>query len=330
MPSDPDLFRARVCFAAHEQYRVLIDLEECDAEPTGRLRYSELLPAVGDWVMVRRIDAGLALIESVLPRRTQFSRRAAGDAVAEQVMAANVDFAIIVCGLDGNFNLRRLERYLVLARESGAEPVVVLNKADLCGDVAARIAEAESVTGGVPVLALSALAGASAVAELSRGRTVVFLGSSGVGKSTIVNALLGEARQATAEVRAADSKGRHTTTNRMLLPLPDGGAIIDTPGMRELQLWAGGESLDEVFVEIAAIAEGCRFGDCTHTSEPGCAVRAALDNGELEPARWQSYAKLQRELEHHRIETDVQARLAHKRAWKAIHKSLRDHPKYKR
>ncbi len=320
---------ARVSFAAHEQYRVWMEAGECDAAPAGRLRWEDDLPGVGDWVAARPVDANLALIEAVLPRRTAISRRTAGAAAGQQVMAANLDLAVIVCGLDGDFNLRRLERYLVLAAESRAEAVIVLNKADLCEAYAERVEAVERIAAGATCLALSAIRSVDALRTLVRNRTVVLLGSSGAGKSTIVNALLGDERQATAEVRADDSRGRHTTTNRMLLPLPGGGAIIDTPGLRELQLWAGEESLEQAFDEIAALARRCRFADCTHTGEPGCAVREAREQGEIDEDRWTSYRKLSAELRHHALEQDVHARQAEKRRWKAIHKSLKLHPKYR-
>lgn len=334
-----DLFRSqapagtelgRVSFASHEQYRVLLESAECDAAPAGRLRWAEALPAVGDWAVARRVDSTFALIESVLPRRTRFLRRAAGRAVEEQVIAANIDLALIVCGLDGDFNLRRLERYLVLARESGAEPVLALNKADLCDAVSEKREAVSRIAAGASVLVLSAIESVGPVASLARRRTVALLGSSGAGKSTIANGLLGAPLQATGAVRVADSRGRHTTASRMLIPLPEGGAIIDSPGMRELQLWAGEEALDEGFDEIAQFALQCRFGDCSHTAEPGCAVRAALETGAIDLSRWESYRKLQGELRHHALEIDAQARMAQKKRWKAIHKAFRKHPKYRR
>ena len=320
----------RVCFASHEQFHVLLESGECEAAVTGKLRWRETLPAAGDWVVVRRVDRDLALIEAVLPRRTQFSRRVAGRAVEEQVIAANIDVAAVVCGLDGDFNLRRIERYLVLARESGADPVIVLNKADLSSAVDAAVAAVERIAAGARVLALSARESVEALVEIVRGQTVALLGSSGVGKSTIVNALLGEERQSTSAVRADDSRGRHTTTNRMLLPLPGGGAILDNPGMRELQLWATEEALEDTFEEIAALAEGCRFADCSHDNEPGCAVRAALESGALGAARWQSYRKLQGEVRYQALQQDAHAQRAQKQRWKALHKALRQHPKYRR
>lgn len=320
----------RVSFAAHEQYRTYLETGECDAAPAGRLRWSDALPAVGDWVAVRRAGSELTLIEAVLPRRTQFSRRAAGGAVAEQVIAANVDLTVVVCGLDRDFNLRRLERYLVLARESGAEPVVVLNKVDLCEAPAEQVEAVARIAAGARLVVMSARQTVEPLRTLVTGRTVAFLGSSGAGKSTIANGLLREERQATAAVRPADSRGRHTTTARMLMALPEGGAIIDSPGMRELGLWASEESLDEVFQDVSVLAARCRFGDCTHTSEPGCTVRAALESGEMDFSRWQSYRKLEAELRHQRLQQDVHAKAAQKKKWKAIHKAMRDHPKYRR
>jgi ribosome biogenesis GTPase len=318
----------RVSFASHEQYRVLFEAGECEAAPSGRLRWQDALPATGDWVVARRVDPKLALIEAVLPRRTQFSRRAAGKTVAEQVIAANIDLAAVVCGLDGDFNLRRIERYLVLARESGAEPVIVLNKADLSGLVAEAIVEVTRIAGDARVVALSAHNSVEPLAGMVRGRTVAFLGSSGVGKSTIANGLLGDQRQAIGAVRVSDSRGRHTTTSRMLLPLPGGGALIDNPGMRELQLWASEETLAETFEDIAAFAERCRFTDCAHGDEPGCGVREALASGALDQTRWQSYRKLQGEVRYQALQADVHAQRAQKRRWKAIHKAMRHHPKY--
>ena len=318
----------RVSFAAHEQYRIYLEDGDYEAVPAGRLRDS-VLPAVGDWVAARQVDPQLALIEAVLPRRTKFSRRVAGRTVAEQVIAANVDLAVIVCGLDGDFNVRRLERYLVLARESGGDALIVLNKSDLCDAVSERLEQVTAVAERVPHLVMSARESVRDLLSVIRGRTVAFLGSSGVGKSTIVNALIGEQSQTTLPVREADSRGRHATTSRMLIPLPEGGAVIDNPGMRELQLWATEDSLDEVFDDVAALASQCRFRDCTHTNEPECAIQSALGRGEIDWSRWRSYCKLQGELRYEQLQHDALARTAVKAKWKAIHKAMRNHPKYR-
>jgi ribosome biogenesis GTPase len=319
---------ARVCEATQEQYCLrFADGSECDAVPAGVLRWNAELPAVGDWVRARRADATLALIESVEPRTTCISRQRPGGG-GEQVLAANVDLIIIVMGLDGDYNLRRLERYLVVAASSGAAAMVALNKVDVCPEWPERLAEVRAVTGNV--VALSAHDSVGPIAEAIRGRTTVLLGSSGAGKSTIANALLGERRQATQPVRESDSRGRHTTTRRMLIELPGGGALIDTPGLRELALWAGQDSVNEVFDGIAALARQCRFRDCAHSGEPGCAVSDALETGELDSARFASYQKLRAEAIYHERSVDPLAAAETKRKWKVTHKAMRHHPKYGR
>lgn len=325
--SSNSLLRARVCEAAQEHFCLRFeDGAECDAAPAGALRWSGELPAVGDWVRARRADATLALIESVEPRATCISRQRPGG--GKQVLAANVDLIVVVMGLDGDYNLRRLERYLVQAAASGAEAVVALNKRDVCAEWPARLAEVRAITSNA--VALSAHESVAPIAEVVRGRTAVLLGSSGAGKSTIANALLGESRQATQPVRESDSRGRHTTTRRMLIELPDGGALIDTPGLRELALWAGQDSVEDVFGAIVALARQCRFHDCAHAGEPDCAVSAALETGELEPARWASYQKLLAEARYHERSVDQRAAAETKRKWKVIHKAIRHHPKYNR
>jgi ribosome biogenesis GTPase len=326
--SSDSLVRARVCEAAQEHFCLRFeDGAECDAAPSGALRWSAELPAVGDWVLARRVDATLALIENVEPRKTCISRGRPGGA-GKQVLAANIDLIAIVMGLDHDYNLRRLERYLVQAAASGAEAMVALNKMDLCAEWPARLADVRAITGNA--VALSANECVAPIADVVRDRTVVLLGSSGAGKSTIANALIGEPRQAIQPVRKSDSRGRHTTTRRMLIELPDGGALIDTPGLRELALWAGQESVDDVFAGIAALARRCRFHDCVHAGEPGCAVSAALDSGELDPAQWAGYRKLLAEARYHERSVDQRAAAENKRKWKAIHKAFRHHPKYNR
>lgn len=259
-------------------------------------------PAVGDWVAAAlRPDEGTATIHNLLPRRSCFLRRAAnyGGPTEEQVLAANIDTVFLVTGLDQDFSVRRLERYLTLAWDSGARPVVVLNKADLCDDVDGVVTDVERSSLGAPVYAVSASAGTGIeqlLRHLPEGSTAALLGSSGVGKTTIINCLLGESRLKTGAVRESDGKGRHTTTGRELILLPGGGLVIDTPGMRELQLWGDEDIVDRSFGDIDAFADKCRFRDCTHDEEPGCAVRAALNSGELARERFESYRKLQREL----------------------------------
>jgi ribosome biogenesis GTPase len=265
-----------------------------------------------------------ASIDALLPRRSRFSRKVAGETTEEQVVAANIDTVFLVSGLDHDFNLRRIERYLTTAWDGGARPVIILNKADLATDLPAAIAQVEAVACGAPIHAMSSKRGDGVEvlgAYLAPGQTCAFLGSSGVGKSTLVNRLRGDERQRTAEVRASDSRGRHTTTNRELLELPGGGLLIDTPGMREMQLWEG--SLEDAFADIHALATGCHFRDCRHTTEPRCAVVAASEHGGLDPARLESYRRLQRELDLHARRQDELLMLQDKKKNKVIHKAMR-------
>ncbi|HEY2016021.1 MAG TPA: ribosome small subunit-dependent GTPase A [Bryobacteraceae bacterium] len=319
------LVLGRVAMSHRDQYRLYSENGELAAEPSGALWYRApdraSMPVVGDWVAARVVGPEQAIVEGVLPRRTCFSRRAAGRREDEQPLAANIDLVFLVCGLDGDFNLRRLERYLTLAQESGASPVIVLNKADVCDDLAARRREIADIAGGAPVVSCSARDGEGLdglLAFLAPGRTVALLGSSGVGKSTIVNRLSGEELLRTAEVRASDSRGRHTTSHRELIPLAQGGALIDTPGMRELQLWAGQESVGRTFEEIADIALSCRYRDCSHSVEQGCAVMKALEAGEISRERWDSYRKLLGEARRHELMTDQLAAQEHKRKLKIM------------
>jgi ribosome biogenesis GTPase len=287
---------ARVAVQHRGAYDVLAETGELRVAAANRLARGDELPAVGDWVA---LEHETNLIEAVLPRRTHISRKEVWHATREQVLAANVDVAFLVQALPLDFNLRRLERYLATAWESGAQPVVLLTKVDLVDDVQPFVDEAESVTlGASPVVPVSARTGAGLDdlrAWFGENKTAVLLGSSGVGKSTLVNALVGEELLATQEVRADDQRGRHTTTRRELILVPTGGVVLDTPGIRELQLWDA--DLEQTFGDVEEIARRCRFSDCAHDREPGCAVRSALADGSLSHERWDSYVKLQRELE---------------------------------
>jgi ribosome biogenesis GTPase len=324
-------FAGRVALEQRGAYRLYTEYGELSARVRGKLRFDSEsaadFPAVGDWVSVsRRERDGLAQIHAVLPRRSKFSRKAAGSSSEEQVVAANVDTVFLVQGLDHDFNLRRLERYLVAAFESNASPVVILSKADLCEDAENKTTEAESVAPGTPVHAISSVSGQGLdqVDQYIRpGVTVAFLGSSGAGKSTMINRIVGEVIQKTAEVREHDSRGRHTTTHRELIVLKTGGLLIDTPGMRELQLWDASGSLGEAFSDVQSIAAACYFSDCSHQNEPGCAVREALEDGSLDRGRYDSYAKMEKELEYLDSRMDERLNLKRKSREKKIHRAYR-------
>lgn len=329
-------FPGRVIGQERRQYRLVCENGELPAVATGRLYHkaddSEELPAVGDWAVCRRSGTGeLAVIEKVLPRASSIQRKTAGQETIRQVLAANVDVAFLVSGLDHDFNLRRIERFLTLAWDSGARPVIVLNKIDLHEDISTFIDSVESVAYGLPLLKVSALDGDgvdSLRGYLAEGQTGVFLGSSGVGKSSLINHLLGENRQLVREVREDDQRGRHTTTSRNLLILPGGGLVIDTPGLREVQLWNSSEGLKRSFDDIEQLARRCRFNDCAHADEPGCAVRDAIDRGELEHSRLQSYHKLQREQAYLERRQDSraarQASREFNRKVRSFHKQMKD------
>jgi ribosome biogenesis GTPase len=321
-----DVQPGRVAIEFNYLYRVYVEEGELETMLSGRLKHHAAsrseLPAVGDWVVVRRQpghDRGS--IVAVLPRRSRFSRRMAGQVTDEQIVAANVDVAFIVMSLDADFSLRRLERYLLLARESGASAVVLLTKPDLCPDADARAADVSGVAGDAPVHVLSPKfnQGVERVREyLPPGRTGALLGSSGVGKSTIINRLIGADVQKTRDVRESDSKGRHTTTHRELIVLPNGGLVIDTPGMRELQLWDVSEAVRETFDDIESLASGCYFTNCRHRDEPRCAVKAAVAAGELSSDRLESYLKLQGELAELTRQQDERAQIEERRRSKRL------------
>jgi ribosome biogenesis GTPase / thiamine phosphate phosphatase len=329
------LLPARVLVEHKGMYTIGTGTTEVRAEVAGRLRHEAVrrseFPAVGDFVAYRPSDgSGPAIIRAVLPRRSAFIRKAAGQAFEEQVVAANIDTVFIMTALDRDFNLRRLERYLTLAWESGATPVILLNKADLSDEIIRRMDEVAGVTMGVPTHVVSALTG-QGLENLERyllpRQTIGVLGSSGVGKSTLINRLLARHVQATRAVRADDHRGRHTTTHRQLFVCPGGALIIDTPGMRELQLWHADEGLETTFQDIETLATQCRFHDCQHVNEPGCAVLAAVKRGALDAERLASFRKLARELRYTAALDDKDAMLARKRHAKIANKAMKEFKK---
>lgn len=297
------LFIARVTEQHRELYKVMSEYGEIEASVSGKLAYhaddQTSFPAVGDWVMIDRVDrsTGNAIIHHILRRKSVLARQAAGTENAGQVIAANIDTIFICMSLNADFNIRRIERYLTITWDSMATPVIVLTKSDLCIDLPEKLDEIASVSMGVDVISCSSENGdgyEAINAYVGQGKTIAFVGSSGVGKSTLINRLMGQDLLATKNIREDDDKGRHTTTHRQLLLLPNGGIVIDTPGMRELQIYTG--NLSKTFEDIEEIATRCKFGDCSHGTEPGCAIREAVKNGTLSEKRFESYQKLQREI----------------------------------
>jgi ribosome biogenesis GTPase len=338
----PGLVPGRILTEERGQYLVASSTGDGPASPSGRLRHDmeidpdAIWPAVGDWVAMEPLAEGASpadhrLIQRVLPRRTAMIRRAPGDRrMPSQVLAANVDTVFVVTSMNADFNVRRLERYLTVAWESGAWPVVVLSKSDLAIDHAGFVAEASAVAPGVDILPVSAVTGEgldAVRAHLGEGRTVVFTGSSGVGKSSIVNALAGAPLLETAGIREDDARGRHTTTRRQLVRL-GGALLIDTPGLRELGVMDG-DGLSAAFDDVERLAAECRFTDCQHRSEPGCAIRAAIAQGRLDPARLEAWRKLEREAERAAMATNALARRAERKKWSAISKSVDIHMRMK-
>ncbi|HYE81187.1 MAG TPA: ribosome small subunit-dependent GTPase A [Clostridia bacterium] len=313
-------------------YKVYCENKEVLAVVSGKMMYSAAqrddYPAVGDWVVLDK-PASLndkAIIRGILSRKSKFSRKCAGNTIKEQIIAVNIDTVFICMSLNQNFNLRRLERFITMAWNSGSTPVVLLTKSDLCDDIEEKLEETQEVALGVDIHCISCLdeSAAEAAREYIRpGHTVAFLGSSGVGKSTIINRLLGETRLDTQEISSLGDRGRHTTTNRELILLPEGGIVIDTPGMREFHILDVDESINTTFEDIEALAKSCRFSDCTHTTEPQCAVREAIAGGSLSEERYNNYIKLKREAEFIERKTNKKAELEYKSFIKRRAKSMR-------
>ena len=328
----------RITFESNQLYRLQSNAGEVVGHLSGKLRHGsasrEDLPAVGDWVIIQPLfNEAKAVIHAVLPRRTRFTRKVAGARTELQIVGANIDTVLLVTSANQEFNPRRLERYLVAAWDSGATAVVVLSKIDLCPDADQLEAQVQAVSGGVPVHPISVLAGVGLEAldqYFCEGKTVALLGSSGVGKSTLINHFAGTDIQKVREIRESDGRGRHTTTHRQLILLPGGGLVLDTPGMRELQLWEADRGVELAFEEIEALAAGCRFSDCRHQGEPDCAVREALEAESLDADRFHSYEKVQRELRHLDLKQDKLGQIAQKKRWKKLSRMAKDVSRRKR
>jgi len=321
-----DYASGRVALEHKHFYGLYTERGEVLAEIAGKLRHEAVnrvdLPAVGDWVVIRpRPEGDKATIHAVLPRRSKFTRKVAGSRTEEQIVGANIDTVFLVTSLNQDFNPRRIERYLTVSWESGANPVIILSKSDLCDEVEDRITETQKVAGSVPIHPIS-IVNQEGLRELTRyfrkGQTVALLGSSGVGKSTLINQLIGRDHLRVQEVREHDGRGRHTTTHRELILLPGGGLVLDTPGLRELQLWDGECGLQLAFDDIEALASRCYFSDCRHRDEPRCAVREALAEGEIDAERYLSYEKLQKELNYLSRKHDIRAEIIEKKKWKKL------------
>ena len=322
----------RVALEHKNFFRVYTEHGEVLAEISGKLRHEAVnrsdLPAVGDWVVISS-----RIIHAVLPRRTSFARKIAGSRTEEQIVGANIDTVFLVTSLNQDFSLRRIERYLITAWESGANPIIILSKADLCDRLSDVINEVEAIARGVPIYAISVVTGRGLqdIAQYFKpGQTVALLGSSGVGKSTLINHLAGVDLLKVQTVREHDDRGKHTTTHRELVLLPRGGLVLDTPGMRELQLWDGDKSLQLVFDDIEALAGRCFFSDCRHQDEPRCVVREALADGTIDSERYESYEKLQKELKYQSRRKDKLSEILEKKKWKKLSRLASDRARLKR
>lgn len=326
----------RIAVEHKHSYRLYSEWGEVYGEISGKLRHEALdrgdLPVVGDWVVINPSPERV-IIHAVLPRKSMFTRKVAGLRTEKQIVASNIDTVFLVTSLNQDFNPRRVERFLIVAWESGARPIVILSKSDLCDDVEERIDEIKAVAGDVPIHAVSAVrrAGLDQLAQyLKHGQTAAFLGSSGVGKSTLINYLLGREYLRVQETREHDDRGRHTTTHRELIVLPQGRLVLDTPGMRELQLWDGEDGLHIAFADIEAAASNCYFSDCQHQDEPRCAIREALAEGTIDEARYESYEKLQKELTYLARKQDIRSAIAEKKKWKRLSRDASQRAQMKR
>jgi len=326
-----NLYAARVAVENKTNYLLYTSLGEASGEISGKLYFNSVssseLPRVGDWVAVSLFDDNTkAVIHNVLPRKTKISRKSADKKIEEQIIAANVDVVFIVQSLDYNFNINRMERYLAAVNQSGALPVAVLNKADICDDADYKKKLIENVQPGVDVINVSALTG-DGIDNLKKyfsfGKTIVFVGSSGVGKSSLINKITGVEIQKINSISDANSKGKHTTTKRELIILPDGGLLIDTPGMREFGLWDAEEGLSKTFSGFEELALKCKFKDCTHTHETNCAVVEAVENGSVSKQQYENYIKMRKEIKYLETKHDIFAKLEEKRKWKNIHKEIK-------
>ncbi|MDG5472915.1 ribosome small subunit-dependent GTPase A [Jeotgalibacillus sp. ET6] len=330
----PALVPGRIVVEHKRLYRIETASGLLLGEVSGKFRHTagerEDYPAVGDWVMLTPFQGEeKAIIHAILPRVSKFSRKMAGETSGEQIVAVNIDVVFLVMALNQDFNLRRLERYLLSTWESGATPVVVLSKSDLCEEeeIKDKVQQGETAALGVPIIACSTINGngvSRLLEHINEGTTVAVMGSSGVGKSSIINSLMQEDRMATHEIREGDDRGKHTTTHRELLSLPTGGVMIDTPGMRELQLWESEGGLEHGFQDIERLARECQFRDCKHENEPGCAVAAAIEEGSLDADRLASYRKLQKELAYMERKSNKREQLIEKKKWKKISQSQKN------
>lgn len=325
----------RICSEHKNSYKLLCAKGELTAVISGKFRnecnINKNYPAVGDWVAFDLIEnENKAIIQDVLPRKSRFCRKAAGQKTEEQVIAANIDTAFIVCALNYDFNLRRIERYLSLTWQSGITPVIVLAKPDLCQDLDKKLLEVESIAFGVDIHVVNNLS-KDGIKQLEpyckEGQTIILLGSSGVGKSSLINNLLHEDRMQIKDLRKNIDKGQHTTTHRQMLIIPTGGLIIDTPGMRELQLWDADEGLSNCFEEIETLALNCRFNDCKHQNEPDCAIQQAINDGQLDIRRLENYSKMLKEQEYLISCQNQNAAQVERKKWKNIHKQIKKHYK---